>query len=386
MTDSNELPAPANGLETPGAKPAGLAKHLPFLVLVGFTLGVAFFFYQVVKPLLMPLFLAAVAVLLAAPWHAKLHGKMPAWASATIVTVTIFLAIVAPISLGVFIAVKDLADLLQHVRSLATPEALQNLIDPNRFPWLVNLVKQISTYAPIDTARLSSMAIDVVSGAGETLYRTTSRMIGNLPWAALNIFVFAVATWFFLVDGDDLLDGWRSITPLRAADDTLIRTEFASVCRGVVWGTLLAGIAQSLLLMAVLGLIAAASAEIGLGSWIVLLGLLTLIFAMIPFVGATAVWGPTAIWLILQGHMGAGITLIVFGALIISTADNLIKIWAIQDAAKLHPLFVFICVFGGLKLLGILGVFVGPIVGAVLFAVVKVLRKESSLLGVGRAT
>ena len=381
--EKNEL---GGALSAPTPFDSGaLARNLPFIILVTLGLAIGVFFFQVVKPLLMPLFLAAVVALLVQPWHRWLLHHMPPLTSATIITATILLVVVAPISAGIVIAVKDLGAFVAEVRLSSTPEAMLGFADPARYPWLADLLAFITRYVPIDASQLSSVTLDVLSGAGESLYRSTMRVIGNLPWVALSVFTFCVSTWFFLVDGTKFLPIWRGFSPLRAADDALIRSEFASVCRGVVWGTLLAAIAQALLMMLVLAGIAAASSAVGIGDWIILLGLLTLIFAMIPFVGAAAVWGPTAIWMLLQGHVVPAISLIVLGALVISTADNLIKIWAIKDAAKLHPLFVFICVFGGLRLLGIPGVFVGPIVGAVLFAIVKVLRNESSVL-IGHAS
>jgi predicted PurR-regulated permease PerM len=273
-----------------------------------------------------------------------------------------------------------LGNLITELRGLATPETLRSLVSPEKSPLLAKGLAFVQSWAPVDPTEISATAFDIISRAGEALYRNTMQIIGSLPWAILQIFIFAAATWFFLLDGDAIMEEWKSITPLREQDDALIRREFAVVCRGVVWGTLLAGIVQGLLLMLILTTIAAVSSQVAMGSWIILLGLLTLIFAMIPFFGATAVWAPTAIWMILNGQVIEGLALIVLGALFISTSDNLVKIWVIKDAAKLHPLFVFICVFGGLKLLGILGVFVGPIIGAVLFAVVKVLRKESASL------
>ncbi len=66
----------------------------------------------------------------------------------------------------------------------------------------------------------------------------------------------------------------------------------------------------------------------------------------------------------------------VFGATVVSTIDNFIKIYAIGNEANLHPLVVFVSVFGGIQWVGLIGVFVGPIMAAVLFAVLRILRRE----------
>jgi predicted PurR-regulated permease PerM len=80
--------------------------------------------------------------------------------------------------------------------------------------------------------------------------------------------------------------------------------------------------------------------------------------------------------LYLADHATAAILLAVYGTLIVSTCDHFVKIWAIRGTANLHPLLVFVCVFGGIQLMGLLGIFVGPVIGAVLFALMRILKQE----------
>lgn len=352
-------------------------RTVPFLILASVVVGIAIVFYHVIKPMLVPLFLAGVTVLLASPQYEKLLKKFPRYPRivALIATAMVVAIIITPGSILVVIALEDLAGNLGSLRQFASPERLQTIADPASYPALARLLSLLQEYAGIEPAMVGQRVIGFLGTLGEDLYGRTAAFIKGIPWAILNIFIFGIATYFFLLDGQKMIQGWKDITPLRSEHDSLIRNEFANVCRSVVWGTLLAAMVQAFLLVVGL-LVIGIFSNVAVGNWIILLGLLTIVFAMIPFVGAVAVWLPTAIWMFLGGHHGAAVALAIYGGAVISTVDNLVKIWVIKDAARIHPLFVFVCVFGGLKLLGLIGIFVGPIVGAVLFAMVKVLRKE----------
>jgi predicted PurR-regulated permease PerM len=69
--------------------------------------------------------------------------------------------------------------------------------------------------------------------------------------------------------------------------------------------------------------------------------------------------------------------------LVVSQVDTVIRVWVLKGAARLHPLLALVCVFGGILYFGILGVFLGPIIGALLVALLRILKKE--VLGVSFA-
>ena len=67
--------------------------------------------------------------------------------------------------------------------------------------------------------------------------------------------------------------------------------------------------------------------------------------------------------------------------MVVSQIDTVIRVWVLKDAAKLHPLLALVCVFGGILYFGILGVFLGPMIGALLVALLRILRKEMEVAG-----
>ena len=118
-----------------------------------------------------------------------------------------------------------------------------------------------------------------------------------------------------------------------------------------------------------------------------LLTLLTTVLALIPFVGAAAVWVPCCLYLAfikevpdpdmartwLYAKAGC---LAVYGVLVISMADNFIKPWVLQGQSKLHPLLALLSVLGGVQALGPIGILVGPMVVAFLQVLLTILQRE----------
>lgn len=142
-----------------------------------------------------------------------------------------------------------------------------------------------------------------------------------------------------------------------------------------MWATVAAALVQGVLFGA--GFLAInLLADLQAGSWVLLLSLLTLVCGTIPFWVPAAVRRRTAVILFARGDQIAAVTLAVYGTMILSQVDNLIRILVLRDSAKLHPLLACVCVFGGIAWVGIAGVFVGPIVGVVLFSLLRILKQE----------
>jgi predicted PurR-regulated permease PerM len=100
----------------------------------------------------------------------------------------------------------------------------------------------------------------------------------------------------------------------------------------------------------------------------VLLGALTGLVALVPF-GTPFVWGTAGVWLLLTGATMAGVGLLLWGALVVSSVDNLIRPLVISTATRIPFLLVMFGVLGGLVAFGPVGLFLGPVVLAVLLGV-----------------
>ncbi len=110
---------------------------------------------------------------------------------------------------------------------------------------------------------------------------------------------------------------------------------------------------------------------------IFLLSVLTMVFAIVPFIGAIPIWGSCAAWLVLhEGRPQAAIALAVYGIVLGTVGDNLIKPWVLHGRSNLHPLLGLLSVLGGVQALGMIGIVVGPMAVAILQTLLVMVRTE----------
>lgn len=185
--------------------------------------------------------------------------------------------------------------------------------------------------------------------------------------------IMIISLYFFLLDGPAMLESFKGLSPLDDAHEIALVNEFANVSRAVVVATLLSALAQGVL--AGIGFYFA-----GLDS-IFLLTLLSAVLAMVPFVGAAAVWVPCALYLyFFDNNLTAAIALAIYGVAVISMADNFIKPYVLHGTSNLHPLLALLSVLGGVTALGPIGILIGPMVVVFLQTLLKILQRELSIM------
>lgn len=225
----------------------------------------------------------------------------------------------------------------------------------------------------VDPDQLQSVVDRVRSGIGPAALGTTQFLASFFMQFSLGLVIVLVGTYYFLADGREMIESIIRLTPLDPTYIEQIVVDFANLTRAVVLSMLLAAAAQGVLA--------------GIGYYfagvhaLFLLTMLTTLCAMLPLVGATFVWGGAALWLYLHdGRPTAAIGLAVYGTVVVGMADNLIKPMVLHGRSNLHPLAALLSVIGGVGALGPIGVFVGPMVVALLHTVLVMLRKELTSL------
>jgi len=212
------------------------------------------------------------------------------------------------------------------------------------------------------TNRLFALTPDWISSFGGRAGIIAGRIV-------FDVIVFIVTMYFLFADGPQIAKQLMALSPLEDRYEEKLLEEFSLVARGVVSGSVAAALAQ--------GLLAGIGFRIAGLQSVFLLAAVTALTAMIPFVGAAMVWLPASLWLIfIEDRPTAGIVLMIYGAGVISTIDNVIKPWVLHDRSAMHPLAALIGVLGGVQALGLLGVFVGPMVVAFLQTLLGLLHRE----------
>ncbi|MFM8705365.1 MAG: AI-2E family transporter [Planctomycetia bacterium] len=340
------------------------------LVSLGVILGLIAVFgllsLRVMSGFLLPLLLAAMLVVIFGPLHRWLRDRLPtpAWVSAAATTLFVLLIVLVPLFLLVARAGGD------AVAMLRAPDGLR--LDPAVLDGLVETVNNatgLHLTAEAVNAEVRGVAEDWIGPiAARTPVVIAKLIIGRI--------VMTVALFYLLADGGRILAAAMRLIPLNVRYQWQLLEEFEEVSRAVVSSTLLAAIVQAVL--AGFGFYVA-----GLKG-VFLLTLLTFFGALVPFVGAAAVWGTASLYLLFfvkDTWSAAGLA--VWGLCVVSTVDNIIKPIVLHGQSKLHPLLALLSVLGGVGALGPIGIFEGPIAVAYLQAALTMLQTELDSLAEG---
>jgi predicted PurR-regulated permease PerM len=175
------------------------------------------------------------------------------------------------------------------------------------------------------------------------------------------LFVMLYLLFFLLRDGDILSRRIREAIPLRPERHRNLVGRFTTVIRATMKGNLVVALVQGALGWLIFLIL-------GVGAP-VLLGVLIALLSLLPAVGAPVVWAPVAIYLFATGSIWQAITLTVFGALVIGSADNILRPILVGKDTKLPDYVVLISTLGGIAVFGINGFVIGPVIAALFVAV-----------------
>tara|TARA_Y100000034_G_scaffold39775_1_gene49031 strand:+ start:1095 stop:2048 length:954 start_codon:yes stop_codon:yes gene_type:complete len=197
---------------------------------------------------------------------------------------------------------------------------------------------------------------------------TASDFLFSLPARLLSIFVSLFLLFYFFIDGKKLVNNLRDILPLDKKKRDLLFKDFKQVSYGVVYGLILTGI--------IVGILA------GIGFWIfdvsspILLAFIAMIFVILPILGSFLVWAPVAVTKLVSGDMFNGIGLVIYGVVVLSLAEMILKPKLMSQKAKIHPIITILGVLGGLKFFGFIGIIFGPFMLALFITMLRYLVIE----------
>ncbi len=329
----------------------------------GVVLCLAYLVFLIFQPFLVPLGWAAVFGVILYSLNKRFERKYGPTRSATLITLGVTLILIVPVLLLGAMFVRE---------GIAAAMSIQAAMEGGGYGWVSHAWGWLGSKIAAE-----GIIIDVpglvrqgASQAGEYMATELGRVIRNIVLFLFELFVMLFALFYFLRDGDSILDRFRLFLPF---EETMTE-RMLSEARELIF----ASVTTSLVIAAVQGFICgAAFGIVGLGSpifWGVVMGFLSLL----PVVGAWPVWIPATIWLFSTGHAGRAIILIAICGALGATIDNILRPVLLGGRASLNGLLIFISVLGGIAVFGVLGVVLGPIVVATTVGILDVYSGKSA--------
>ncbi len=188
-------------------------------------------------------------------------------------------------------------------------------------------------------------------------------ILGSVTSLVLGLFIMFFVMFYGFREGEGFVRHVKQVTPLDPALKESLFYEMRTITQAVLYGQVMTAVIQGAL--GGFGLLI-----FGVPNWI-LWGAIMMIMAFLPVLGTPLIWVPAAVGLILDGETARGVGLLIFGATIVMNIDNFIRPRLVSGRTKVHPVLILIGVLGGLKIFGFIGMLIGPLVLALLMALIK---------------
>jgi predicted PurR-regulated permease PerM len=323
----------------------------------GVVLCLAYLVFRVFQPFLSPLAWAVILGVIFYSLNERFKRKWGRTQSAVLITLGVTLILIVPVLLLSAMFVRE---------GIAAARNIQTAMAGGGYGWFNHAWDWLASSIAAEgvTVDLPGLVREGAGRAGEYMATELGAVIRNIVVFLFELFVMLFALFYFLRDGDSMLNRFRHFLPF---DENMTERMLAEA-RELIF----ASVTTSLVIAAVQGTICGgAFAVVGLGSpifWGVVMGFLSLL----PVVGAWPVWIPAAIWLFSTGHAGRAVILIAICGALGGTIDNILRPILLGGRASLNGLLVFISVLGGIAVFGVLGVVLGPIVVATAVGILDV--------------
>ena len=340
-----------------------------FFALVNFTalaLVVALM-VTLLSPFLPSLVWGAVLAFAAFPVHRRIRvyfkGKKN-FAAFLSTTLVVLLAAV-PMAFAATALARQSATLMGRIQDAAQagkiPGKDQILLSPQVTDFLKGLEPYLGT---VDPKPAMEAGMKALSGAALAL---STRVFKNAVAFFFQFFMMIIVIFYAFRDGEEANRNFWSVIPLKRDDKDKLKDLLHRVVEAVLYGVVLACLFQG-----ILGGIGFAIA--GLPSP-VFFGTLMAFCAFVPVVGTALVWVPTVLYLAVSGRYGMALFLALWGGLVVSGVDNIVRPIFISNRSHISLFVVALGVIGGLLTFGFLGVIVGPLLFALALELFRIYRE-----------
>ena len=224
-----------------------------------------------------------------------------------------------------------------------------------------SLINDLLAWAGLSITQLTEKADDFLLAASKVFYESVSTISANVINFFISLFLFIYLTFFFLKDGEKILQSCMDAFPMKNEDESYLLNEFQKTTRATIKGTIIVALAQGFLGYMTLLLLGVEGALI----W----GAVMALLSIIPAVGTILVWLPIALVLFLNGQIMEASILIFSGIFIIGMIDNLLRPILIGKETKIPDYLILLTTIGGISIFGITGFIIGPIIASLFISI-----------------
>lgn len=325
-------------------------------VFLGMLAAVTVIFFLVIKTFAYPIVWAAIIAAVFYPVYRAINKKLNVPNLSTAITMMLVLIIiVVPLILASILVVRESFNLYGSITNNngQINESIHGVIE-----WIKT--NPYTTRLNIDQAFWTDKLSELAKSITGFLINSAKDFTQDTIVFLIMFFITFYTLFFFIRDGEQLLKKLMHLCPLGDNYEKMLYGKFTSTARATIKGSIIVGLIQG----ALGGAMFAVAGIPGALIW----GILMVLLSSVPGIGPYFVWLPAAIVMIIIGNIWTGIGMILFGALVIGTIDNILRPVLVGKDSQMHPLLVLLSTLGGIAVFGISGFIIGPVIASLMLA------------------
>ena len=295
-------------------------------------------------PLLSGLVGALILFAITRSLHARMSRVLRPRVSAFSIAVGVLVLLLLPAGWVVARIIGEATDVL---RSFRTEDALAML-----------------SHTPFANPDLAETMKNVTASIVTWLSTRALSLFGSVSATVLNVVVALFGLYYLLIGGTQLWARVQRLLPVPKSVSDLLATRFGEVTEALLLGTMFTAILQG-------AIVGGSFALVGLPAPL-LWGFVTACVSVLPILGSALVWLPGAAVLFLNGRPLAAVMVLALGAGAASNLDNVVRLFVFRRVSGIHPMLTLVGAFAGLRMLGIVGAFLGPLILSYFFELLTV--------------
>jgi len=332
----------------------------------------AFLIYQLFKilmPFLSPLLTALMLVLVVFPLRERFLRKWPTSPNLVAggLTLLVLVTVVVPVLILGWLVVREAAEVVPAVSAWISAQQDQGL-EASLPPSIHKMWTSLNGFFTSIQFDVKAATLDAVKSVGNGTAAFGAVLVAEFFGVMFQLMIMVLALYFFLRDGPRMVNAVIDLVPMEEHNKTMVIHNLDLTLVAMVRGTVITAAAQGALTgvgLAIFGV-----------PFPVLLGFLAVFLSVVPFVGATLVWLPGAIYLLVTGEIWPGVGLVLWGLLAVGLIDNVLRPIVVGGAAQLPTALLFLGVLGGLQVYGVLGGLISPLLIAGVIAFARIYRES----------
>ncbi len=332
-----------------------------------------FAIYQVLvllSPFCTAIFWSGILAFTFHPLYKVLHQRchIAEGPAAFLVSLLIALTAIPPVILLFLNITQQAIQLYQWALDFVRQGGIEHLIEDLRGLSFVQRAEESFLHWDALKSSLSDWILNSTHALGNYTASQVGTLTRNTFFVLLNGFMMLILTFIFLKDGARIYGFLYNLVPLEEDNKSMIFEQLYGTFSAVIRGQLLTSAVQATgsgVLFWALGVPVP-----------ILFAALTFIVSMVPLVGAAGIWFPLVLYLFFQHQLLQAGILLFFGVFFISLIDNFLKPAIIGEKIKLPYFLLFFGILGGMKVYGIMAIFIAPVILSLFFALIRIYREK----------